>query len=163
MPLAQRLFERRVQLVRIDIAVVEVAVDEIGIDLDDLLDQGAVRRVDAAEVAVALAVVEAIDDARAARIGQVERQALLAEGILDLRQHAGQVDSGRVDPVDDDHSVALARRRVLHHADRHRLDADLCVDHHRCGLHRLERRQALAEEIGRSRGVDEVHSRLAAR
>ena len=161
--LAQRLLERRVQLGGVDVAVVEVAVDEIGVDLDDLLDEGAMRRVDAAEIAVAFAVVEAVDDARAACVGQVERQALLAERVLDLRQHAGQVDAGHVDPVDDDHAVALARRGVLHHAHRHRLDADRRVDDDRRGLHRLERGQALAEEVGRARRVDEVDARLAVR
>ena len=70
----------------VDVAVVEVALDEVGVDLDHLLDQRAVRRVDAAEVAVAVAVVEAVDDLRAAGVGQVQRQALLAEGGLDLRQ-----------------------------------------------------------------------------
>ena len=160
---AQRLLERRVQLGGVDVAVVEVAVDEVGVDLDDLLDERAVRRVDAAEVAVALAVVEAVDDARAACVGQVQRQALLAERVLDLRQHAGQVDAGRVDPVDDDHAVALARRGVLHHAHRHRLDAGRRVDDDRRRLDRLERRQALAEEVGRARRVDEVDARLAVR
>jgi hypothetical protein len=160
---AQRLLERCVQLGGVDVAVVEVAVDEVGVDLDDLLDERPVRRVDAAEIAVALAVVEAVDDARAAGVGQVERQAFLAERVLDLRQHAGQVDAGHVDPVDDDHAIALARRGVLHHAHRHRLDADRRVDHDRRRLHRLERGQALAEEVGRARRVDEVDARLAAR
>ena len=59
---AQRLLERRVQLGGVDVAVVEIAVDEVGIDLDDLLDERAVRRLDAAEVAVPVAVVEAVDD-----------------------------------------------------------------------------------------------------
>ena len=47
---AQRLLERRVQLARVDVAVVQVALDEVGVDLDHLLDQRAVRRLDAAEV-----------------------------------------------------------------------------------------------------------------
>ena len=49
-PFAHRLLERRVQLGGVDVAVVEVAVDEVGVDLDDLLDQRAVRRVDGGEV-----------------------------------------------------------------------------------------------------------------
>jgi hypothetical protein len=45
--LAQRLLQRRVQLAGVDVAVVQVAVDEVGVDLDHLLDQRAVRGVDA--------------------------------------------------------------------------------------------------------------------
>ena len=161
---AQRLLERRVQLGGVDVAVVEVAVDEVGVDLDDLLDERPVRRVDAAEVAVALAVVEAVDDLACRRAsGRFSGRHSLPNALLDLRQHAGQVDAGRVDPVDDDHAVALARRGVLHHAHRHRLDADRRVDDDRRRLDRLERGQALAEEIGRARRVDEVDARLAAR
>jgi hypothetical protein len=50
-----------------------------------------VRGVDAAEVAVAVAVEEAVHHLGGAGIGQVQRQAFLAEGGLDLRQQAGQV------------------------------------------------------------------------
>ena len=163
MALAQRLLQRRVQLRGVDVAFVEVAVDEVGVDLDDLLDQRPVRGIDAAEVAVPFAVVEAVDDPGAAGVGQVERQALLAEGGLDLRQHAGQVDARGVDLVDDDQAVALARGGVLHHAHRHRLDAGRRVDDHRRGLHRLERGQALAEEVGGAGRVDEVDPRGAVR
>ena len=48
---------------------------------------------------------------RAAGGGQVQRQALLAEGGLDLRQQRRQVDARRVDLVDDDQAVEMALRR----------------------------------------------------
>jgi hypothetical protein len=48
---AQRLLQRRVQFAGVDVAVVQVAVDEVGVDLDHLLHQRAVRGVDRAEVA----------------------------------------------------------------------------------------------------------------
>ena len=47
MTLPQRFFKRRVQLARVDIAVVQVALDEVGVDLDHLLHQRPVRRLDA--------------------------------------------------------------------------------------------------------------------
>jgi hypothetical protein len=47
--LAQRLLQRRVQLRDIDVALIEIAVDEIGVHLDDLLDQRPVHGIDAAE------------------------------------------------------------------------------------------------------------------
>ena len=79
-----RLLEGRVQLARVDVAVVQVTVDEVRIDLDDLFDQCPVRVGHRAEVAVTIAVVETVDHLLAARIRQVQRQALLAERGLDL-------------------------------------------------------------------------------
>ncbi len=84
--LAQRLLQRRVQLGGVDVAVVQVAFDEVGVDLHHLLDQRTVGVGDGTEVAVAVAVVEAVDDGRGALVGQVDRQALAAEDGLDLRQ-----------------------------------------------------------------------------
>ena len=156
---AQRLLQRRVQFGGVDVAVVEVAVDEVGIDLDHLLDQRAVRGIDGAEIAVAFAVVEAVHHLRAAGVGQVQRQAFLAEGGLDLRQQTRQVHARGVDLVDDDQPVQLALRGVVHHAHGHRLDAVDGADDDGRGLHRLQRRQRLADEIRRARRVDEVHAR----
>ena len=50
---------------------------------------------------------------------------------------------------------------MVHHANGHRLDAGRRVDDHGRRLDRLERRQALAQEIGGARGVDEVNPRVA--
>jgi len=52
-----------------------------------------VRGVDAAEVAVAVAVVEAVDDLARAGIGQVDRKTLLAEARLDAGQQRREVDA----------------------------------------------------------------------
>ena len=148
MPFAQRLLQRRVQFGRIDVAIVEVALDERRIDFDHLLDQRTVRRVDGAEVAVAFAVVETIHHPGTAAVGQVQRQALFAEGRLDLLQQAGQIDFLRIDLVDDDHAIEVARGGVLHHALRHRLDAGGRVDHDHRRFHRFERGQRLTHEVG---------------
>jgi hypothetical protein len=61
MAFAQRLLERRMQLAGVDIAVVQVALDEVGVDLDHLLDQRPVRRIDRRKISLALAVVKAVD------------------------------------------------------------------------------------------------------
>ncbi len=156
--LAQRLLQRRVKFAGVDVAVVEIAIDEIGIDLDHLLHQRAVGIVDRAEIAVPLAVEEAIHHLAAARIGQVQRQAFLAEGLADLSQHRLQVHALRIDLVDDDDAVDLSLGGVFHHAQRHRLDAGHGVDDDGRRFHRLQRRQRLADEIGGARGVDEVHA-----
>jgi len=50
---------------------------------------------------------------------------------------------------------------VFHHPHRHRLDAGLRVDDDDDGLDRLQRRQALAEEVGRAGRVDAVDARVA--
>ena len=89
---AQRLLERRVQFARVDVAVVQVAVDEVRVDLDHLLDQRAVRRVDRGEVGLRPRVLKKQSTTfAAAGRRQVQRQAFLAEGGLDLRQQRRQV------------------------------------------------------------------------
>ena len=155
-PLAQRLLQRRVQLGRIDVAVGQVAFDEGFVDLDHLLDERPVRVLDRAEVAVPLALEEAVDDLVAALVRKIQRQAFAAEGFLDLRQQGRQVDAGGVDLVDDDEPVELALGRVRHHAHRDRLDAAAGVDDDGGRFHRFQRRQGLALEVGRARGVDQV-------
>jgi hypothetical protein len=72
----------------------------------------------------------------------------------------GRSTSPGVDLVDDDEPVHVARRGVLHHAHGHRLDAHGGVDDHGGRLHRFQRGQALAQEVGAARGVDEVHARV---
>jgi len=92
MTFAQRLFQRRVQLRCIDVAVVEVAFDELCIDFDHLLHQRTMRRIDGAEVAVPRAVIEAVDHLRSTGVRQIQWQAFLAERVLDLLQQRGQID-----------------------------------------------------------------------
>jgi hypothetical protein len=118
-----------------------------------------VRGIDGAEVAVSLAVVEAVDHAGTAVVREVQRQALLAEGRLNLLQQRREIDLLRVDLVDDDHAIEVARGGVVHHPLRHRLDAGGRVDHDDRGLHRLQRRQRLADEVRGAGGVDQVHAR----
>ena len=161
-PFAQRLLQRRVQFARIDVALVQVALDEIGIDLDHLLDERAMRLLDAGKVGLLARrrgrVEEAIDDARAAVGRQIQRQTLATERRLDLRQQAGQVDALRVDLADEDHARQAALLRPVHHARAHHFDARRGVDDDRRGLYRLERRHRLAEEVGVAGGIDQVHA-----
>ena len=108
---AQRLLERRVQLVRLDLALLEVERHQRLVDFDDLVDERAVRGVHRREIRIARRVEEAVDDALAAVRRQVDRQALLAERGLDRREHGRQVDVVGVDLVDDDEAAKLALRR----------------------------------------------------
>ena len=154
--LAQRLLQWGVQLAGVDVALVQVAFDEVAIDLHHLLDQRAVGVGHGAEVAVAVALVEAVHHLRGAGVGQVQRQAFAAEAGPDVRQQRGQVGPLGVDLVDDDQAVLLALGGVLHHAARHGLDAGGGVDDDGAGFHRLQRRQALADEVRQAGGVDQV-------
>ena len=160
-PFAQRLFQRRMQLARIDVAVVQVALDKFRVHFHHLLDERAVGVGHRAEVALALRVKKTIDHFRTAGGGQVQRQAFLAEGLAQLFQQGGQVHALGVDLVDDDDAAQIARLGPLHHAHAHHLDAGGGVDHHRRRVHRFERRHRLADEIGVARRVDEVHARAA--
>ncbi len=89
--------ERRMQFARVHVAIGQIAVDEGRIDLDHLLDQRAVRRVDGTDVGLPFAVEEAVHHPRAAGVGQAQRED-------DPRRPA----RGRVGP----------RRRVRQHAGR---------------------------------------------
>ena len=115
---AQRLLERRVQLRRRDLALLEVQRHQLLVDLDDLVDQRAVRVGDRREIGFARGIEEAVDDALAAVGGQVDRQAFLAERRLDRAQNARQVDVLGVDLVDDDQPAQLALGRPFHHPRR---------------------------------------------
>ncbi|GAO26586.1 hypothetical protein ALISP_6406 [Alicycliphilus sp. B1] len=161
--LAQRLLQRGVQLAGIDVAVIEVALDEVAIHIHHLLYQGAVRVGDAAEVAVPLAVEEAVHHPGRAGIGQVERQAFGAERGLYVNQQGGELDALGVDLVDDDQAVLPALGGVVHHAPRHGLDAGGGVDDDGAGFHRLQRRQALADEVRQTRRIDQVDAAAAVR
>ena len=101
MALAQRLLERRVQLLGRDLALLEVERHQLLVDLDHLVDQRAVRGGDRREIGFAGGIEKAVDDALAAVGRQVDRQALLAERRLDRREQRRQVDVLGVDLVDD--------------------------------------------------------------
>ena len=67
MAFAQRLLERRVQLRGLDLALLEVERHQLLVDLDHLVDQRAMRRLDRREIGVARGIEEAVDDARCRR------------------------------------------------------------------------------------------------
>src|SRR2546430_14363479 len=66
MSVAQRLFERRMQLLGSDLALLEIERHQRLVDLDDLVDQGAVRVGNRGEVGFARRVEKTVDDALAA-------------------------------------------------------------------------------------------------
>ena len=66
MALAQRLLERRVQLLGRDLALLEVERHQVLVDLDHLIDERAVRLPDRRKVGLAVGIEETVDDALAA-------------------------------------------------------------------------------------------------
>ena len=158
-PVAQRLLERRVQLLRRDLALLEVFRHQLFVDLDHLVDERLVRRRHRREIALARRIEEAVDHPLAAVGRQVDRQALLAERLLDLREHVGEIDVLGVDAVHDDQPAQAPLARPLHHPRRDHLHARARVDDHRGRLDRVERADRLADEIGKARRVDQVDAR----
>ena len=160
MAFAQRLLERRVQLLGRDLALLQVERHQVLVDLDHLVDQRAVRVGDRGEVGFAGGIEEAVDDALAAVRRQVDRQALLAERRLDRASSAGRstFSASILLTMIMRHSRAL--RRPVHHARRDHLDAGLRVDDDRRGLDRVERADRLPEEIGKAGRVDQVDARV---
>jgi hypothetical protein len=155
-----RALERFVQIVGRHFAFFQVGAHELLVHLDHLLDQPAVRLLDRGEIRLAGRREEAVRDLARLLRRQVERQAFLAEGLLDLLQQPGQVRVLGVDLVDDHHAVEAALGRPLHEAAGHHLDAVLRADHDRRGLDRGQRRQRVAEEIRVAGRVEQVNAVL---
>ena len=143
----------------IDVAVVEVAVDEVGVDLDDLLDQRPVRGLDAAEVAVAVAVVEAVDDPVPPASGRLSGRHSLPNAAWICASTPGRSTPGASILLT---MISRSRWRAAAWSIMRTAIGSTPVagvDDDRDGLHRLERRQALAEEVGRAGRVDQVDPR----
>ena len=147
-PVAQRLLERRVQLLGTHLALLEVLGHQLLVDLDHLVDQRAMRFLDRGKIRFAGGVEKAVDDTLAPVRRQVDRQAFLAERPLDPGEQPRQVDVFRVDLVDDDHAAQAALRGPLHHAAGDHFDAVLGIDHDRRGFDRRQRANGAADEIG---------------
>ena len=159
--LAQRLFEGRVQFGRAHFALLEVLRHQLFVDFDDLVDQRLVRFLDGGEIRLARRIEEAVDDALSAVRRQVDRQAFLAEGSLDLGDQLRQIDVFRIDLVHDDDAAEAALSRPLHHALRDHLDAVLRADHDRRGFDGGQRPDRPPDEIGQPGRVDEVNAGFA--
>jgi len=93
---------------------------------------------------------------------KIQREAFLAERLLDALEQMLAIDVRGVDLVDDDQPVESALLRVLHEAAGHHLDAVLGVDDDRRGLDGIEGTDRLTDEIGKSGRVDDVHTRVLA-
>ena len=144
------------QLVGRHLAFLEIGLHQLLVDLDHLVDELAVRRFDRGEIGFAGGREKAVRHLAAVRRGQVERQAFLAEGLLDALDELLEVYIVGVDLVDHHQAVEAALRRPLHEAPGHHLDAVLRVDHDRRGFHRGERGQRLAEKVGVAGRVEEM-------
>src|SRR5213076_2208700 len=96
---AQRLFERCMQLLGRDLALLEIERHQRFVDLDYLIDQSTVRGGNRGEVGFARRVEKTVDDALGAVGGEIDRQALLAERGLDRRENLLRIDVFRVDLV----------------------------------------------------------------
>ena len=159
---AQRALEGLVQFLGRDLAFLQVPLHQLLVDLDHLVDELAVRLLHRGEIRFARGREEAVRNLAAVCRRKVERQAFLAEALLDALEQRLQVDVLGIDLVDHDEPIEPALRRPLHEAAGHHLDAVLRVDHDRCGFHRREGGQCVAEEIGIPGRVEKVDARRLA-
>ena len=159
MAFAQRALERLVQLVGAHLALLEVRLHQLLVDLDHLVDELAVRFFHRAEIGLARGREEAVRYPGAAAGRQVERQAFLAERLLDALEQVLQVDVVGIDLVDDDQAIESALRRPAEEAPGHHLDAVLRVDDDRGGLDRGERGQSVPEKVRVARGIQQMDIR----
>ena len=159
MSLAQRLLERRVQLLGRDLALLEVELHQRFVDFHHLIDQGAMRFGDRREIRFAGGVEKTVDHALAAVGGKIDRQAFLAERGLDGAQNLLRVSVFRVNLVDDHQAAKPALRRPFHHARGDHFDACLRVDHDGSGLDCVERSDRLTDEVRKTGRVEKMHPR----
>ena len=146
-----QLFRRQV------LALLQVEFHQGLVHLDHLVDDAAMGLLDAGEVGRGAAgLKETVHDPLAAVGGQVDGQALGAEGVADLRGEASEVNPLGVDLVDDDDPAQLALLGRGHHALSHALDAGLGADDHSGRLHRWQDGQAAADEVGKAGGVEQI-------
>ena len=144
------------------LALLEVAIHQRIVELHHPVGNLAVRGRDRGEIRRFLRRrEEAVGDRFAAPRWQVQRQALSAEALPDVGEHALEIRAARVDLVHDDQPAELALGRGRHDSLRHHLGAALRVHDDRRGLHGREHRERAADEIGITRRVEQVH--LAAR
>ena len=158
MPVAQRLLERLVELLGLEVrTLLQVELHQSLVDLHHLVDDLRVRVGHGGEVAgLPGGLEEAVHDALSAPRREVDRQHLLAEGLPRLLQQGGEVDALGVDLVDDDHPAEPALRGPLEQTLGGHLDARVGVHHHRHRLHGGKHRHGAAEEVGQPRRVDHV-------
>ena len=157
-PLAQRLLESGVQLLRREVVPeLQVRLHDLLVDFDHLLDDPGARLGDARQVGGSVGEgEEAIDHLLAAGRRKVDGQALLSERIGDLRHERREVEVRAVDLVHYDHTRKSALARRFHDAPRVRPDAGAGIDDHRHRLHRGQGGQRATDEIRVTGGIHEV-------
>ena len=110
--LAQRGFERLVQLLGAHFALLEVFLHQLLVDLDHLVDELAVRFLDRGEVGLARGREEAVRNLGAVAGRQVEQQALLAERLWMRSSRPSRSTLSASILLIDDQPVEAALRRL---------------------------------------------------
>ena len=147
------------QLIGRNLALLEVERHQCFVDFHDLIHQRTVSLGDGGKIRFARGIEKAIDDPPAIVGGKVDRQALFSERGLDSGQETREIDIFGVDLVDDHQPAQFPLRGPVHHARSDHFDAGRSIDHDGCRLHRVERADRLADEIGKAGSVDHVHPR----
>jgi hypothetical protein len=156
-PFAQRLLERRVELLRGELlALLEVEVHQFLVDFHHLVDERRVRGLHRREIRIAIGIEEAIHDVLQPCAGRLIGRHSLPNTSWTAREESRKVHVLRVDLVDEDHAVEPALLRGAHHARRVELDPVLGVDDDDCKVHARERRDRLPGEIRHARRIDQV-------
>ncbi len=156
--LIHRAFERGVQGLVIRLFAAEVFLHQLFVEFDDLIENGRVRGRDGTEITFAAVVQQAFHDRLGPAGGKIDRQAFVAEGLLDLRDETLQINFRQIDFIDDDRARQIARAGDLHHSPRDHFDARLGVDDHGDGFDRRQARDAEADQVGAAGRVDDVDS-----
>src|SRR6185312_13158380 len=164
MALPQGLLKRVVELLRgYLLPLLQIHRHQLLVELDHLVDELRVRDLHRGEVGTrAMGLKEAVHHRPAALRGQIERQALRAEGLAHLRQHIRGFRVAAVDLVDDDEAAEPAIAGKIHQTLSDGVGSARCADDDRHGFHGFEHGESASEEIRVARGVEEMDmSRVA--
>ena len=161
--LPQRLLERLVQLFRLHVfPLLQIFLHQLLVQFNHLINDVGVGLRHRGEIRVLAAGLEkAVHHFRTAAGRQVQRQALVAVSLPQLRQYALEIGFVRIDFIDDEQAIHAPLAGDFHELAGGGLDACFRVHHHRAGLHGGQHRQGAAKKIRVARRVDEIHMAAA--
>ncbi len=159
--LGDRVVGGLAQLVRLDRLALEVTHHQVFVELDDLLDDHAIRlggrqRARGRVFVVRLDHVDHARERRALADGHVERHAQGAEGLADRRQVGAVIDVLGVHLGDHDEPAQAQPARLLEQPARVDLDPRRSRDGHDHVFDGRQRTEGIADEVGIAGRVDQV-------
>ena len=136
----------------------EILLHQRIIQFHNLIEHRSMRFGDRQNIALTLFVQQAFHNRFIATRRQIDRQTLVPERLLDLREQRFQIQFRLIDLVDDDRARNIPRSRDFHHSPGDNLNPALRVDDNHDGFHRRHRCDRMSNQIRAARRVDDIDS-----